>query len=160
MPAGSLDESLLDALVAGQLPDERLPALAPVEEYRLLRRLGQGGMGCVYLAHDTLLDRPVALKFLTGLSRIPAARQRFLIEARAIARLQHPNVVSLYRIGEICGHPFLVSEYVRGQSLDRLPRPLAPSSRFAARVHGLHASQREIRAAPPRPASTRRKSVH
>jgi len=132
VPAGSLDESLLDALVAGQLPDERLPALAPVEEYRLLRRLGQGGMGCVYLAHDTLLDRPVALKFLTGLSRIPAARQRFLIEARAIARLQHPNVVSLYRIGEICGHPFLVSEYVRGQSLDRLPRPLP-----AAQVVGI-----------------------
>ena len=132
MPAGSLDESLLDALVAGQLPDERLPALALVEEYRLVRRLGQGGMGCVYLAHDTLLDRPVALKFLTGLSRIPAARQRFLIEARAIARLQHPNVVSLYRIGEISGHPFLVSEYVRGQSLDRLPRPLP-----AAQVVGI-----------------------
>lgn len=122
--ADSLDASLLDALVSGQLADERLPELAPVEEYRLVRRLGQGGMGCVYLAHDTLLDRPVALKFLTGLSRIQAARQRFLIEARAIARLQHPNVVSLYRIGEIAGHPFLVSEYVRGQSLDRLPRPL------------------------------------
>ncbi len=130
--AQSLDASLLDALVAGQLADERLPELAPIEEYRLVRRLGQGGMGCVYLAHDTLLDRPVALKFLTGLSRIQAARQRFLIEARAIARLQHPNVVSLYRIGQIAGHPFLVSEYVRGQSLDRLPRPLP-----AAQVVGI-----------------------
>jgi serine/threonine protein kinase len=116
--------SFLDALVTGQLPDERLRLLPALEEYRLLRRIGQGAMGCVYLAHDALLDRPVAIKFLAGLAHSAAARQRFLTEARAIARLTHPHVVSIYRSGEWLGHPFLVSEYVRGQSLERLPRPL------------------------------------
>ena len=124
--------SFLDALVTGQLPDERLRLLPALEEYRLLRRIGQGAMGCVYLAHDALLDRPVAIKFLAGLVHSAAARQRFLIEARAIARLTHPHVVSIYRSGEWLGHPFLVSEYVRGQSLEHLERPLP-----AARVREL-----------------------
>lgn len=122
---GSLFDTLVDALVTGRLPDEQLPSLPALEEYRLVRRLGQGAMGCVYLAHDALLDRPVAIKFLAGLAHSQVARQRFLTEARAIARLTHPHVVSIYRIGEWSGHPFLVSEYARGQSLDRLPRPLS-----------------------------------
>ncbi len=102
-------------------------------------------MGCVYLAHDTLLDRQVALKFLLSLHKDEAARLRFFIEARAIARLSHPNVVGIYRIGEVLGQPFLVSEFVSGRSLDRLPVPLS-----AAQVrelglmlsHGLAAAHR------------------
>ncbi len=83
-------------------------------------------MGMVYLAHDTLLDRPVAVKFIAGaVARSDAARQRFLIEARAAARLHHPNVVSVFRVGELRGLPYLISEFVRGQSLDRLPKPVA-----------------------------------
>ncbi|HEU4727923.1 MAG TPA: serine/threonine-protein kinase, partial [Kofleriaceae bacterium] len=95
------------------------------EEYRLVRLLGRGAMGEVYLARDTLLDRAVAVKFVQA-ARDPTARSRFLDEARAIARLQHPNVVAIYRIGEVSGHPYLVSEYVRGRPLDQLERP-APS---------------------------------
>ena len=94
------------------------------EEYRLVRLLGRGAMGMVYLAHDTLLDRAVAVKFVRA-AEDPAARERFFLEARAIAKLQHPNVVAIYRVAEIARHPYLVSEYVRGRALDTLERPVA-----------------------------------
>jgi serine/threonine protein kinase/formylglycine-generating enzyme required for sulfatase activity len=95
------------------------------EEYRLVRLLGRGTMGEVYLAHDSLLDRQVAVKFVQAASD-PAARAEFLDEARAVARLQHPNVVAIFRIAEVAGHPYLVSEYVRGRPLDKLDRPAPP----------------------------------
>jgi serine/threonine protein kinase/formylglycine-generating enzyme required for sulfatase activity len=93
------------------------------DEFRLVRSLGDGAMGQVYLAHDTLLDRPVAVKFVRAAAD-PAARARVLDEARAIARLQHPNVVAIYRVAEVAGHPYLVSEYVPGRALHELPRPM------------------------------------
>src|SRR5215510_13975192 len=93
------------------------------EEYRLVRLLGRGAMGEVYLARDSLLDRPVAVKFVKA-ARDPAARARFFDEARAIARLSHPNVVAIHRIAEVEGHPYLVSEYVRGRPLDLIERPV------------------------------------
>ena len=93
---------------------------AEFEEYRLLRPLGRGAMGQVYLGHDTLLDRPVAVKFVAGMAPSAAARERFFIEARALARLSHPNVVSVHRVGEVRRRPFLVSELLRGQTLDEL----------------------------------------
>ncbi len=92
--------------------------------YRLVRLLGAGGMGQVYLAHDELLDRPVAIKFISALEADPEARRRFLNEARTLARLQHPCVVTVYRAGEVEGRPYIVSEYVDGESLDRVPLPL------------------------------------
>ena len=93
------------------------------EEYQLVRLLGRGAMGAVYLARDLLLDRPVAVKFVQAADD-PDARTRFFDEARAIARLQHPNVVAIYRVAEVAGHPYLVSEYVRGRPLDELDRPV------------------------------------
>src|SRR5262244_3343097 len=98
---------------------------AEFEEYRLVRLLGRGAMGEVYLARDSLLDRAVAVKFVRA-AKDPVARARFFDEARAIARLQHPNVVAIHRIAEVAGHPYLVSEYVRGHPLDEIDRP-APS---------------------------------
>ncbi|QRK06879.1 SUMF1/EgtB/PvdO family nonheme iron enzyme [Archangium violaceum] len=95
------------------------------EEYRLLRPLGRGSMGEVYLAQDTVLDRPVAVKFIASEMPDEAQRERFRTEARAIARVQHPNVVAVHRVGEVQRHPYLVSEFVRGESLERLPRPLS-----------------------------------
>ncbi|WP_433926463.1 SUMF1/EgtB/PvdO family nonheme iron enzyme [Sorangium cellulosum] len=103
------------------------PAWSPpdeFEEYRVLRPLGRGAMGQVYLAEDRLLDRLVAVKFIAAESPSEAARQRFFAEARAVARLSHPNVVAVHRFGEVRRRPFLVSEYVRGAGLDRLDRPL------------------------------------
>jgi serine/threonine protein kinase/formylglycine-generating enzyme required for sulfatase activity len=91
-------------------------------EYRLIRRLGRGAMGEVHLAIDTLLDRHVALKLLTPPDA--KARARFFIEARAAARLQHPNVAAVHRVGELDGRLYIVSELVRGQSLDKVQLPM------------------------------------
>jgi eukaryotic-like serine/threonine-protein kinase len=94
------------------------------DEFRIVRSLGFGATGQVYLAHDTLLERPVAIKFVRAHSD-PAARARVIDEARAIARLTHPNVVAIYRVAELAGHPYLVSEYVQGQPLHQLERPMS-----------------------------------
>src|SRR5688572_25169488 len=92
-----------------------------VEEYQIMRSLGRGAMGEVWLAHDTLLDRPVAIKFIAGRHRRDdVARARFFMEARAIARLDHPNVIRIHRVGDFDGRPFLVAEYLRGESFDRV----------------------------------------
>src|ERR1051326_3455727 len=99
-----------------QPPDE-------FDEFRIVRSLGIGAMGQVYLAHDLLLDRAVAVKFVLA-ARDPQARARVLEEARAIARLQHPNVVAIYRVADLDGHPYLVSEYVPGRALHQLERPM------------------------------------
>lgn len=112
----------------------RTPRSAPTwsppqsfEEYRLLCPLSHGGMGEVYLGHDTLLDRPVAIKFIRavgGEDSDASVREQILNEARAAARLQHPNVVTIYRVSEIDGHPMIISEFVRGQNLDDLKKPV------------------------------------
>ncbi|KFA87321.1 bifunctional serine/threonine-protein kinase/formylglycine-generating enzyme family protein [Archangium violaceum] len=94
------------------------------DEFRLERVLGRGGMGVVYLAHDTSLDRRVAVKFIASSQPEPWVRAYFETEARALARLQHPNVVSVFRVGAVGGHPYIVSEYVVGQSLAELPLPV------------------------------------
>lgn len=106
---------------------EAPPTWAPpssFEEYRLVRPLGSGSMGQVFLAHDTVLDRLVAVKFIRAGAPGAKARERFLGEARAIARLLHPNVVTIFRVGQVDDKPYLVSEFVRGQSLDALPAPV------------------------------------
>ena len=81
-------------------------------------------MGQVVLCMDTALYRRVAVKFLKGVELDPSQKERFWIEARAIARLSHPNIVTIYRVGQYQGTPYLVSEFIEGQSLDRLPRPM------------------------------------
>ena len=89
-------------------------------DYRVVRPLGRGGMGQVFLGHDPVLDRPVAIKLPSAVAPSPAARERFLIEARAIARLTHPNVVAVYQAGETRdGRPFLVLDLLDGPTLER-----------------------------------------
>ena len=106
------------------------------DEFRIERLLGRGGMGLVYLAHDTSLDRRVAVKFIAAPQPAPPLRAYFETEARAIARLHHPHVVSVFRVGEVDGHPYIVSEYVVGQSLAELPLPV-PWSRVLTLGIGL-----------------------
>jgi TolB-like protein/cytochrome c-type biogenesis protein CcmH/NrfG len=92
--------------------------------YEITAKLGQGGMGEVYQARDAKLGRDVALKVLpVELSRDPARRQRFHREARAIAALKHPNIVTLYAVEEHEDVLFLSMELLEGQSLDRLIPP-------------------------------------
>jgi hypothetical protein len=96
--------------------------------YEVVRLLGRGGMGEVYLARDTRLNRDVALKVLPpGLAADPVRRARFEREAQAIARLSHPNICALYDVGDTDGVVFLVMEYIDGESLDdRLRRGPIP----------------------------------
>src|SRR5262249_1793503 len=91
--------------------------------YRIESKLGEGGMGVVYKAHDTHLDRPVAIKVLTPeAASDPARRQRFIQEARAASALDHPNIVTVYDIAEAEGQHFIVMQYVAGKTLRELLR--------------------------------------
>lgn len=88
-----------------------------LNRYKIESELGKGGMGIVYKAHDTLLDRVVAIKFLNATGIGTAGKARLLQEARAVARLNHPNIVSVYDAGESDGNPFIVMELVDGKTL-------------------------------------------
>ena len=86
--------------------------------YRLEAKLGSGGMSTVYLARDETLDRPVAVKVMhREMSEQPDQLERFRQEARAVAKLSHPNVVSVIDAGEDGGYPYIVFEYVEGETL-------------------------------------------
>ncbi|HET7504566.1 MAG TPA: protein kinase [Kofleriaceae bacterium] len=86
------------------------------------RELGRGVTGTVYVAEDAMLARPVAIKFAADLDA--GARQRFLLEARAVAQIHHPNVVGIYRVGTLDGRPYFVTELIRGTSLAEVARPM------------------------------------
>ncbi|MBN2309697.1 MAG: serine/threonine-protein kinase [Candidatus Hydrogenedentes bacterium] len=88
--------------------------------YKVVRPLGKGGMGCVYLAADLSLERPVALKVMLGqFARDDSMLRRFNREAKAAARLNHPNIVQVYAVGFEDGVPFIAMEYVKGYTLAR-----------------------------------------
>jgi len=94
------------------------------DEFRLERPLGRGGMGVVYLAYDTSLDRHVAVKFIADSQPKPWVREYFENEARILAQVQDPNVVQVFRVGKADGHPYIVSEYITGSSLAELALPI------------------------------------
>ena len=108
--------------------------------YRLVSKLGSGGMSTVYLAKDETLERSVAVKVLhAGISDQPDQIERFRREARAVAQLSHPNVVAVIDAGEDGGHPYIVFEYVEGETLkqriDRLGRlPVDEAAAYAIEI--------------------------
>src|SRR6201996_5814006 len=92
-----------------------------IEHYEIVRKLGAGGSGVVYLANDTLLQRPVVLKILrTGLLSAQQMRSTVLREARLASAIEHPNVCAIYEVGEAGDEGYIVMQYVPGQSLDQL----------------------------------------
>ena len=110
--------------------DRKLRRLGP---YRVIKKLGEGGMGAVFLAHQTSLDRRVALKVVKPrLSDNPAVMARFTREAYAAAQLIHPNVVQIYDMGEDNGKSYFSMEYVDGQSLRKLVKNNPLESELAA----------------------------
>ena len=117
-----------------------------ISHYKILSKLGEGGMGVVYKAEDTKLDRPVALKFLAPhLLRDDEARKRFEREAKAAARLDHPNICTVYEIDEAEGRTFIVMAFLEGRPLsDRIkegPLKLTEALSVAAQMaEGLEAA--------------------
>ncbi len=110
-----------------------------ISHYKVTAELGRGGMGIVYKAEDTKLDRTVALKFLAPhLLEDEEARKRFQREAKAAAGLSHPNICTVYEIGEEGGQTFLVMEFIEGEGLDnkieRGPLALKEALGFARQV--------------------------
>ena len=107
-------------------PDRYLPEAPP--GYELIRQLGTGGMGTVYLARELAAERTVAMKLLNAPGSATAF-ERFLVEARALARLDHPNIIKVIAVETNWREPFLTMEYADGGSLadltepDRLPAP-------------------------------------
>ncbi|MEO0652958.1 MAG: protein kinase, partial [Planctomycetota bacterium] len=96
-----------------------MKAGAQVLHYRLERELGRGGMGTVWLAVDSRLEREVALKFLLGFGALnDDAGERLVREARAASAIDHPGVVTVHAIEEADGSPFVVMERVRGERID------------------------------------------
>jgi non-specific serine/threonine protein kinase len=97
-----------------------------ISHYKITAKLGEGGMGEVFLAEDTNLDRKVALKFLPRhFSADSEARTRFQREAKALAALNHPSIVYVHEVGEHEGQPYIAMEYIEGQSLRSLANPSA-----------------------------------
>src|SRR5215475_15422179 len=92
-----------------------------IEHYEIVRKLGAGGSGVVYLANDTLLQRPVVLKILrTGMLSAQQMRSTMLREARMASAIEHPNVCAIYEVGEAGDEGYIVMQFVPGQSLDQL----------------------------------------
>src|SRR5258705_1476693 len=99
-----------------------------VGRYEIQRRLGRGGMGTVYAAHDSILGRLVAIKVFASDLDISDARERFVREARSAAALAHPNIVAVHDFGDHESQPYIVMEYIKGETLAELIRRKAPVS--------------------------------
>jgi len=125
------------------MPHSWIPP-SEIGQFHLERRLGRGATADVWLARDTVLGRVVALK----IASTPASgetRTRFRVEARAVAKMQHPNLVAIHHVGEVGERPFLVTEYLSGKSLDELDWPVSPERVVAIGVdlaRGLSAAHR------------------
>jgi len=132
---GHLDRCEVCRAALGHVVSTAPPA-APrmIDRYRLDAPLGAGGMGAVYQAWDPALERAIAIKLLHPELQDAQGRERALREARALARLQHPNVIAIHDVGEHDGDVFIAMELVDGEPLDRWSRGRAPAVVIAAYV--------------------------
>src|SRR5262245_53325306 len=98
------------------------PLPTTISRYKILQRLGEGGMGSLYLARDPAIDRLVAIKLLREDVESDELRERFAREARAVGRLRHQNIVVVFDVGEDDNRPFIAMEYVEGETLSAIIR--------------------------------------
>ena len=139
-------------------PGTDLEAGTRIKQYELIRELGRGGMGVVYVARDLVLGRRVAMKFLRNVDR--EIMDRFLVEARATASAQHDNIVIIYEVDEYQGMPYMVLEYLEGKTFRDLMGPfgegeplpasrvvelMLPVARGLARAHELGIVHRDLK---------------
>jgi serine/threonine protein kinase len=129
-----MDRTVIDASSTSGFEDEgtavetvQLVPSVRIEQYELIRELGRGGMGQVFLARDTRLGRHVAMKFMQSTS--PRFAQRWLAEAHATARCHHENIVTIFGADNFAGMPYMVLEYIEGTTLKKLrgDRRMAPN---------------------------------
>ena len=111
-----------------------------IGKYKIIKEIGSGGMGIVYLAHDPIIDRKVAIKFvLEKTMSLPQAKERFYREARAAGQITHENITVVHDVGEEDGKPYIVMEYLRGTELralitDKKPLTLPAKIDFAIQI--------------------------
>ncbi len=148
-------------VVARELARQPIPSLVgkTLRHYRIKDKIGEGGMGEVFLARDEKLERHVAIKFLPqDMLGDSVARERFLREAKSAAKLDHPHICVVHEAGEFKGVPFIVMEHVEGQSLKqrlaRGPLPLEKTMQLAAEIaealqeaHSRHIIHRDLKPA-------------
>jgi serine/threonine protein kinase len=109
-------------------------AMPVIPGYQIEKELGRGGMGVVFQALDTALQRQVAIKMILGRTDTSEEHRRFLIEARAVASLNHPHIVQVFAFGEYNDHPYLIMERVDGPNLKQVMKQQPQSPREAARL--------------------------
>ncbi|HKP56278.1 MAG TPA: serine/threonine-protein kinase [Polyangiales bacterium] len=146
--------------VLEESPPEVVPALGVViaDKYRIEELIARGGMGAVYMATHLVTEKRVALKWmLPTLGQVPGAKERFVQEARATARIEHPNVIDIYDVGSDRGSVYLVMELLRGETLaeylQRTPQVepeeavtlIMPALRGVAAAHSHHVIHRDLK---------------
>lgn len=145
-PFATLKESTISSPTIEETGPVSVSTLFPVpywERYEAIAPIGEGGMGTVYKARDPRLNRFVALKFIRG--NDPRLVDRFFREARAQARIDHPNVCKVFDVGEVQGHPYIAMEFVDGKPLDLMARKLGLEQKVRLIrdvAQGLHAAHR------------------
>jgi serine/threonine protein kinase len=116
--SGDFMESPAYAVMAGSLTDTDLAPGSAIGPYEVISRLGAGGMGEIYLAHDTRLGRKVVLKALpTAFTKDSERVRRFQLEARAASSLNHPNIITIYEIGQLDQLHYIATEFIDGETL-------------------------------------------
>jgi serine/threonine protein kinase len=116
--SGDFMESPAYAVMAGSLTDTDLVPGSAIGPYEVISRLGAGGMGEIYLAHDTRLGRKVVLKALpTAFTKDSERVRRFQLEARAASSLNHPNIITIYEIGQLDQLHYIATEFIDGETL-------------------------------------------